>query len=89
MRKGDNPSIRLDIADAERVWGIGRTEKSRVEMGQFFTPPEIADVAASLFSPAEKPASLLDLGAGTCARAYLGTTENRREHPDLSRCHRL
>lgn len=65
MRKGDNPSIRLDIADAERTWGIGRTEKSRAEMGQFFTPPEIADIAASLFSPAEKPASLLDLGAGT------------------------
>lgn len=65
MRKGDNPSIRLDIADAERAWGIGRTEKSRAEMGQFFTPPEIADIAASLFSPAEKPASLLDLGAGT------------------------
>ena len=58
------PSI--DQAAAQRIKTIKATsEERRHALAQHLTPPETAQLAASLFSPTDKPITCLDLGAGT------------------------
>lgn len=65
--QNDEPSICAieSTAARERKAGIAATEDSRDELEQYFTPLPVARLAVSLFTPAEEPVSLVDLGAGT------------------------
>lgn len=65
MLIGDNRESAIEIAAEERERGIALTCDSREDFQQYFTPPEIAALAASLFTPSQDPLSLIDLGAGT------------------------
>ena len=65
MLKSSSRESSIRIATEERSRAIASTHKSRESFQQYFTPPEIANLAASLFTSSSAPLSLLDLGAGT------------------------
>ena len=52
------------VAGQQRDYAAGATRSHRRDLGQIFTPPEIARFMASLFSPPAKRVRLLDPGAG-------------------------
>lgn len=55
----------LDCAENFRVQAYAKLDvRSRSQMGQFFTPPAVAQFMASLFSDAPQELKLLDPGAG-------------------------
>lgn len=65
MPTGNNRENSIRIAIEERGKAIISTQKSREDYRQYFTPPEIAVLAASLFSSTSASLPLIDLGAGT------------------------
>lgn len=65
MPTDDSRENSIRTAIEERSRAIISTHKSRENYQQYFTPSEIAALAASLFSSTSASLSLIDLGAGT------------------------
>lgn len=57
----------LDVERRRQECGEALDQRRRSELGQFFTPSDLAAFMANLFEVTDRPARLLDPGAGVGA----------------------